>query len=326
MTVLTLNAYLKQGVGDPMLVDLVDRIASACWQISQIVRDAALAGNQGQTDKVNPQGEVQKPIDLIADEIFRRSCLQNSGVGVLISEEVEDVYHREGMKAGDFAVAYDPLDGSSNLDVNLSVGSIFSISRVGKSLAELPSGRNIECAGYTIFGPSVMLVLTFGDQVDGFTLDVSAEEFLLTHPNMRVPKDTNEFAINASRERFWDDVVKGYVRDCVAGSDGPRSKAFNMRWTASMVADIHRLLCRGGVFLYPQDAENAHQGGKLRLLYEAQPMAMIVEAAGGIGSTGKARILDVCPKAPHQRTSVMLGAASEIGRLESAYETAQERA
>ena len=326
MTILTLSTYLKQEVGDPKLIDLVDRIASACWQISQIVRDAALVGNQGQTDTLNPQGELQKPIDLIADEIFSRSCLQSGDVGALISEEVEGVFCRDGMKKGDFVIAYDPLDGSSNLDVNLSVGSIFSISQLDDDQFVLPKGRSIQCAGYAVYGPSVMLVLSFGGQVDGFTLDVNAEEFRLTHPKMQMPNDTNEIAINASRERFWDDVMTSYVKDCFAGSSGPRNKSFNMRWTASMVADVHRLLCRGGVFLYPQDAKNAEQGGKLRLLYEAQPMALIVETAGGSASTGKARILDVCPKTPHQRTSVMLGAADEIERLEESYKTTKEQA
>ena len=319
MKFVTLNAYLKREVSEPSLANLVDRIASACWQISATVRNAALAGNQGETVNVNPQGEVQKPIDLIADDIFRHSCLQNSDVGALISEEVQEVYHRTDAKEGDFVVAYDPLDGSSNIDVNLSVGSIFSISRFQDIQALLPAGRKIECAGYAIYGPSVMLVLTFSDKVDGFTLDVDAAEFVLTHPNMQISNDTIEFAINTSRERFWDDIVSAYVEDCIAGDDGPRRKSFNMRWTASMVADVHRLLCRGGVFLYPQDKENAGQGGKLRLLYEAQPMAFIVETAGGRASTGKARILDVPPQTPHQRTSVILGASDEIERLENAY-------
>lgn len=170
-----------------------------------------------------------------------------------------------------------------------------------------------------------MLVLTFGNQVDGFTLDLNTEEFRLTHPNMLIPTNTNEIAINASRERFWDAAVQSYVKDCFAGSKGPGNKSFNMRWTASMVADVHRLLCRGGVFLYPLDSKNEDQGGKLRLLYEAQPMAMTVETAGGKSSTGNMCILDVAAITAHQRTSVMLGAANEIERLENAYNVKQKR-
>lgn len=317
MSGMTLNAYLETEVGDPDLVDLIDHIASACWKIAQVVRDSALDGNQGQAGSVNPQGEVQKPIDLIADDIFRSSCARNSKVAVLISEEVEDITHVKPGQSGDFIVAYDPLDGSSNLDVNLSVGSIFAVSRLDHDLDPLPNGRRLECAGYAIYGPSTMLILTFGTRVVGFTLDVAGVTFVLTHPYMRIVPDTAEFAINVSRSRHWDAPVSKYVKDCIDGPSGPRGKAFNMRWTASMVADVHRILTRGGVFLYPVDAENKAQGGKLRLLYEAFPMAMIVEAAGGRASNGKTDLLDVCAETAHQRASVILGAKNEVDHFDT---------
>ncbi|WP_420861300.1 class 1 fructose-bisphosphatase [Algirhabdus cladophorae] len=313
----TLNAYLEQEVSDPDLVDLIDRIASACWKISQVVRDAALNGHQGQAQSINPQGEVQKPIDLLADDIFRHSCKQNDRTSVLISEEVEEITQLRPSQQGDFVVAYDPLDGSSNLDVDLSVGSVFGVSRLAKDLKPLPAGRALICSGYAIYGPSTMLVLTLGTRVVGFTLDMGSEDYVLTHPDMRIPADTAEFAINMSCAPHWDARAARYVEQCVAGPDGARGKAFNMRWTASMVADIHRILIRGGVFLYPMDAENAGLGGKLRLLYEAFPMAMIAEVAGGSASNGKADILDVSAETPHQRTSVILGAQNEVQHFQS---------
>ena len=312
MSHMTLNAYLAAEVSDASLIDLIDRIASASWQIAQVVRDAALDGNQGQAGSVNPQGEVQKPLDLIADDIFRTSCAQNAKTSVLISEEVEDIVRLKPGAAGDFIVAYDPLDGSSNLDVNLSVGSIFAVSRLADDLDPLPKGRTLECAGYAIYGPSTILVLTLGAKVVGFTLDVVNEDFVLTHPDMRIPADASEFGINVSRSRHWDAKVTRYVESCIAGPDGPRGRAFNMRWTASMVADVHRILTRGGVFLYPVDAENQEQGGKLRLLYEGFPMAMIAEVAGGRASNGHADLLDVAADTAHQRTSVILGAKNEV--------------
>ncbi len=312
MAGMTLGAYLEAEVSDLDLIDLVDRIASACWKIAQVVRDAALDGNQGQADSVNPQGEVQKPIDLIADDIFRASCAQSAKVSVLVSEEVEEITNLKPGQSGDFIVAYDPLDGSSNLDVNLSVGSIFCVSRLADDLGPLPDGRSLKCAGYAIYGPSTMLVLTFGMQVVGFTLDVTGEDYVLTHPDMRIPAEACEFAINGSRSRHWDARVSTYVEGCITGPAGPRGKAFNMRWTASMIADVHRILTRGGVFLYPVDAENQAQGGKLRLLYEAFPMAMIAEAAGGRASNGQSDLLDIDAEDAHQRTSVILGARHEV--------------
>ncbi len=274
---------------------------------------------------MNPQGEVQRPLDLMADEVFARSCAGNSSVGILISEEVEEVVAVKAAEAGDFVVSYDPLDGSSNLDVDLSVGTIFAISRLaeGGDAERLPQGQDLLCAGYAIYGPSTMLVLTTGGRVDGFCLDPETDTFVLTHPDMRIARETGEFAINASRRRHWDGVVQDYVAQCIDGPIGPRGKAFNMRWTASMVAEVHRILIRGGVFLYPIDDENRTRGGKLRLLYEAYPMALIVEAAGGRATNGKTDILRIVPDSLHQRTSVVLGSGAEVDRIAAAYEQAE---
>jgi len=317
----SLSDYLARNAGELALADLIERIASACWTISKLVSTSALNGHQGSTDAVNPQGEVQKPLDILADDVFRRSCGAIKNLSALISEEVEDITWLSPARRGAFVLAYDPLDGSSNLDVDLTVGSIFAVSKLRSDSAidVLPNGRELLCSGYAIYGPSTMLVLTFGDQVDGFTLDDRTDSFVLTHPNMTVPQQTCEFAINVSRQCHWDLTIRSYVNDCLKGPEGPRQKAFNMRWTASMVADVHRILVRGGVFLYPVDADNAAKGGKLRLLYEAMPMAMIIESAGGGATDGLIPLLDVSATTPHQRTSVILGAREEIHLIRAAY-------
>lgn len=317
----TLRDYLARNAGEVALADLIERIASACWSISDLVNASALDGHQGSTNEINPQGEEQKPLDILADEVFVRCSSANDDLCALISEEVDEITWVKPAQAGSFVLAYDPLDGSSNLDVDLSVGSIFAISKLRSDSADdvLPNGRDLICSGYAIYGPSTMLVLTFGDHVDGFTLDKKTDSFVLTHPHMTVPPHACEFAINVSRQRHWDETIQTYISDCLQGPDGPRKKAFNMRWTASMVADVHRILIRGGVFLYPVDADNRAAGGKLRLLYEAMPMAMIVEAAGGGATDGSIALLDVAAATPHQRTSVILGARIEIDLIRAAY-------
>lgn len=303
------------------MADLIERIASACWSISHLVRASALESNQGSTDQVNPQGEAQKPLDILADEVFARTCKPNENLAALISEEVADVTWLRPTARGAYVLAYDPLDGSSNLDVDLSVGSIFAVSKMRSDDPKevLPKGRALVCAGFAIYGPSTMFVLTLGDRVDGFTLDEASDSFVLTHPNMTIPPHANEFAINVSRQRHWDDVIGQYVADCIEGPNGVRGKSFNMRWTASMVAEVHRILVHGGVFLYPVDAENKAAGGKLRLLYEAMPMAMIVEAAGGSATDGRHALRDIEPTTHHQRTSVILGARDEVDLIRAAY-------
>lgn len=237
---------------------------------------------------MNALGEIQKPLDILAGDLFMQACRPCAQLTATLSEEVDEVTWLKEPEKGDFLSAFDPLYGSSNLDVNLSVGSIFGITRVKSDGVYdiLPQGRDVICAGYAIYGSSTMFVLTLGTRVDGFTLNPDADSFVLTHPNMQIPPEALEFAINMSRQGFWDAAVRSYIADCVAGVDGPRRKAFNMRWTASMVADVHHILTRGGVFLYPTDTENMISGGKLRLMYEAIPMARIVEAAGGTALDG----------------------------------------
>ncbi len=322
MTQMTLRQHLMAKATDTDLMILIEDIAIACCMISDEVRHGAFAGNLGAAGTENVQGEAQKSLDVISDEIFQALVGGNPRLAALVSEEVEEVnWRKETPQAGDFVVYYDPLDGSSNLDVNLSVGTIFSIVRLGQAIEMTDSAIQIKgteqiAAGYAIYGPSTGLVITTGQGVDGFTHHPGSGAFLLTQPAMSIPAETQEFAINASRYDLWAAPVRQYIDDCLRGVDGPRGKKFNMRWCASMVADVHRILTRGGVFLYPKDSGNAGQGGKLRLMYEANPMGMLVEAAGGASSTGTGRILEVEPTGHHQRVSVILGSKEEVAVIE----------
>jgi fructose-1,6-bisphosphatase I len=267
------------------LIFLLEDVATACRIISNHIRSGAFSDSLGATDITNVQGETQK-------------------------------------KAGDFVVYFDPLDGSSNLDVNLSVGSIFSVVETKEALdptddaSVLIRGSDQICAGYAIYGPSTALIITTGNGVNGFTHQQGTGEFRLTYRDMTIPVQTQEFAINASRRRYWEAPVQRYFDECLAGEDGPRGAYFNMRWTASMVAEVHRILTRGGVFLYPIDSANRDQGGKLRLMYEANPMGLVVEQAGGAASTGHQRIMDVEPTSHHQRVSVILGSKDEVALID----------
>ena len=308
---------------DKDLIFLLEDIATACRIISHQIRGGAFAGSLGATKSTNVQGETQKQLDVIANDIFVRHCSNCGRVAALVSEEVDEVYWlKDKPEAGDYLVYFDPLDGSSNLDVNLSVGSIFSISQLPTAIdatddrSVLRKGAEQICAGYSVYGPSTALVITTGNGVNGFTHQQGTGEFRLTFPDMVIPETTAEFAINASRYSLWDQPVRRYFDECIHGKDGPRNKTFNMRWTASMVAEVHRILIRGGVFLYPRDTGNAQAGGKLRLMYEANPMALIVEQAGGAASTGAERILDVQPTSHHQRVPVILGSKEEVSVLD----------
>lgn len=317
MTALSMRSYLMQNAYDPDLIFLLEDIATASRAIAGLVRSGAFEGNLGSAGQTNVQGETQKTLDIMANDVFERECANSPRLAALVSEEVEEVTWLKEPKIGDYLLYFDPLDGSSNLDVNLSVGSIFSVMQVQADGDRnvLHAGRNQICAGYAVYGPSTMLVITQGDEVAGFSCQPDTGEFCLTHPKMTVPAETSEYAINTSRARYWHAPVKRYVDECVAGKEGPRGRSFNMRWTASMVADIHRILIRGGVFMYPADSNNQKAGGKLRLMYEANPMAMIIESAGGGASTGMGPILEVTPEAPHQRVPVILGSRDEVAIL-----------
>jgi fructose-1,6-bisphosphatase I len=305
------------------LIFLLEDIATSCRVISHQIRGGAFSDRLGAIKSTNVQGETQKQLDVIANEVFVRHCSNCNRVAALVSEEVDEVYWlKDNPQAGDYLIYFDPLDGSSNLDVNLSVGSIFSISRLPEAIdatddrSVLRAGSEQISAGYSVYGPSTALVVTTGHGVNGFTHQQGTGEFRLTFSDMTIPETTEEFAINASRYKLWGAPVRRYFDECIDGIGGPRGKIFNMRWTASMVAEVHRILTRGGVFLYPRDSGNAAAGGKLRLMYEANPMALIVEQAGGAASTGQERILDVQPTSHHQRVSVILGSREEVALLE----------
>jgi fructose-1,6-bisphosphatase len=301
---------------------LLNDIRLACKRISYLIGKGALGGVHGEAGGENVQGERQMKLDVMANDIFLRTNEWGGHLAAMASEELEEVYSIPAQyPRGHYLLAFDPLDGSSNIDVNGTVGSIFSVLRCPEGVTEplakdfLQPGTEQVCAGYAIYGPTTMLVLTLGHGVHGFTLDREIGEFMLTHPELRIPAQTSEFAINASNERFWEPPVKRYISECLAGGSGPRAKDFNMRWIASFVAEVHRILLRGGLFMYPKDSKDPARAGRLRLLYEANPMAYLVEQAGGAASTGRGRLLDVKPDDLHQRAPVILGSKEEVERI-----------
>jgi fructose-1,6-bisphosphatase I len=300
---------------------LLNNIVTACKQISHKVNRGNLIGVLGSADSENVQGEVQKKLDIITNDIMINALNWTGQLAGMASEEIDDFIPIPSQyPKGKYLVLFDPLDGSSNIDVNLAVGTIFSILRCREGVdAEredfLRKGAEQVCAGFVLYGPSTMMVLTTGHGVNAFTLDQDIGEFILTHPNMRIPEDTSEFAINMSNQRFWEEPVQRYIDECLQGKEGPRGKNFNMRWIASLVADVYRILTRGGVFLYPYDLRDPNKPNKLRILYEANPMAFIIEQAGGACSTGRERILDIKPTGIHQRVPVILGSKHEVERI-----------
>lgn len=309
---------------EPELRLLIELVARACKSIGHVISKGELGDVLGSLDTENVQGEVQKKLDVIANEMFLEANEWGGHLAALASEEMEKIHPVPNRyPKGEYLLLYDPIDGSSNVDVDLSVGTIFSVLRApddasGRDIREsdfLQSGTRQVAAGYAIYGPQTLMVLTLGSGVFGFTLDREMGSWIMTHPNMQVPRKTNEFAINASNSRHWSGPVRRYIDECLQGADGPLGKDFNMRWTASMVADVHRILTRGGVFLYPVDKRNSAAGGKLRLLYEANPMAMLIEQAGGKATTGSTRILDLEPTSLHQRVGVILGSMDEVVRI-----------
>jgi fructose-1,6-bisphosphatase I len=303
------------------LREMLTDIAEACRQVAAEVNKGALRGNMGSLESQNVQGETQKHLDVIANDIWLQANEQGGHYAGMASEEMEGPYQvpERYRRSGKYLLLFDPLDGSSNVDLNFTVGSIFSIlvsPNHSPALEDfLQPGAQQIAAGYALYGSSTMLVLTTGQGVNGFTLDETSCDFVLTHPDMRIPQDSSEFAINMSRQRLWEAPVKRYIDECLQGKDGLRGKDFNMRWVASMVAEVHRILIRGGVFMYPIDDGLRTQGGRLRLMYEANPMAMLVEQAGGAASAGLERILDIRPGALHQRVPVFLGSSREIERI-----------
>jgi fructose-1,6-bisphosphatase I/sedoheptulose-1,7-bisphosphatase len=303
-------------------------VALACRIIARTVARGDLgAGDGAKGGDVNVQGETQKALDVISNQVFMNTTQTGGYCAGIASEEMDAPYQIPPQHPrGKYLLVFDPLDGSSNIDVNVSVGSIFSVLRApqdaidsGRDVTEadfLQPGIRQVAAGYALYGPTTMLMLTVGNGVAGFTLDPGLGEFMLTHANVRIPADTHEFAINASNARFWESPVKRYVDECLAGKTGPRGKDFNMRWIASMVAEAHRILMRGGVFMYPRDTKDPAKPGRLRLLYEANPIGFIMEEAGGRASTGRTPVLGVQPTALHQRIALVFGSKNEVERIE----------
>ncbi|MEY4014811.1 MAG: hypothetical protein RLZZ290_1675 [Pseudomonadota bacterium] len=322
----TLSKFLIQQTKDkshhPDLSALLVDIAAAVKAISAMTAKGALGGVLGSLETQNVQGETQKKLDVMSDQAFINTFSLGGLVAGLASEENDDpIFYADRAGEAQYLAVFDPLDGSSNIDVNVSVGSIFSILRapIGTELntsSFLRPGIEQVAAGYAIYGPSTMLVLTVGKGTHGFTLDREVGNFVLTHPNIQIPEDTSEFAINASNERFWEPPVARYVGECKQGKSGERGRDFNMRWIASMVADVHRILMRGGVFMYPKDTKDPSKPGRLRLMYEANPMSFIIEQAGGAASTGRGRILEVQPEHVHQRIPVVVGSRNEVERIQ----------
>ncbi len=308
---------------------LLEVVARACKGISQAVNKGALGGVLGTAGSENVQGEMQKKLDIIANEVLIEANEWGGHLAAMASEEMDSIYVVPNRyPQGEYLLLFDPLDGSSNIDVNVSIGTIFSVLKKPEGHAGveekdfLQAGSQQVAAGYCVYGPQTTLVLTVGDGVAMFTLDREQGSFVLTEENVRVPADTKEFAINMSNMRHWDEPVKRYIDECLQGRDGPRDKDFNMRWIASMVADVHRILTRGGVFLYPWDKREPEKAGKLRLMYEANPMSWLIEQAGGAATNGKQRILDIQPGKLHERVSVVLGSKNEVERVTS-YHTQQ---
>ncbi|WP_062062906.1 class 1 fructose-bisphosphatase [Cellvibrio sp. OA-2007] len=301
---------------DTDLIQVIETLIDASKEIAFRVRQGALAGVLGSSQEENVQGETQKYLDIISNQLMKDLLLACEPVAALASEEEDTVVAANA--TGKYLVAFDPLDGSSNIDINGQIGTIFSIYRALDSIphhSELQfsqKGSQQVCAGYVLYGPSTLLAITTGNGTRCFTLDSRQGDFLLTSDKIQIAKDTQEFAINMSNSRFWNEAMKSYINDLVLGETGPRAKRFNMRWNAAMVGDVHRVLTRGGIFLYPSDSRNAKQPAKLRLLYEANPMAMLIENAGGKAHSETQRILDIQPQQLHERVAVILGSANEV--------------
>ncbi len=339
---ISLTRYLveqqrQDGHIPPELRLLLEVVARACKSISQAVNKGAIGGEAsilGTAGSENIQGEVQKKLDIIANEVLIEANEWGGHLAAMASEEMDGIYVVPNRyPQGEYLLLFDPLDGSSNIDVNVSIGTIFSVlkkpeanssGQAGVEEADfLQAGNKQVAAGYCVYGPQTTLVLTVGDGVAMFTLDREQGSFVLTAENIQIPLDTQEFAINMSNMRHWDEPVKHYIDECLQGKDGPRGKNFNMRWIASMVADVHRILTRGGIFMYPWDKREPEKAGKLRLMYEANPMSWLIEQAGGASTNGKQRIMDLQPSKLHERVSVVLGSKNEVERVTAYHHKAE---
>ena len=316
MSYLNLSQFLEQQTGNltPELAQVISTIAATCQTIDQALQKGALAGVLGSAQHENVQGEEQKKLDVISNDYLIVALKIHPQVGGLASEELDEF--TPAQENGKYLVLFDPLDGSSNIDINMCVGTIFSILPAKNAVTQaedfMQAGNQQVAAGYVLYGPSTMLALTVGAGTVFFTFDPETQQFLLTSENIQVAVDTKEYAINSSNQRHWENPVKRYIEELLAGKTGPREKDFNMRWVACMVGDIHRILCRSGIFMYPYDLKDPKKAGRLRLMYEANPMSMLIEQAGGASSTGRIRILDIEPTDLHQRVPVIIGSKNEV--------------
>ncbi len=316
MSYLNLSQFLEQQTGNltPELAQVISTIAATCQTIDQALQKGALAGVLGSAQHENVQGEEQKKLDVISNDYLIDALKVHQQVGGLASEELDEF--TPAQENGKYLVLFDPLDGSSNIDINMCVGTIFSILPAKNAVTQaedfMQAGNQQVAAGYVLYGPSTMLALTVGAGTVFFTFDPETQQFLLTSENIQVAADTKEYAINSSNQRHWENPVKRYIEELLAGKTGPREKDFNMRWVACMVGDIHRILCRSGIFMYPYDLKDPKKAGRLRLMYEANPMSMLIEQAGGASTTGRVRILDIEPTDLHQRVPVIIGSKNEV--------------
>ena len=301
------------------VAEVVEAVAEAAKKLSRVIAAGPLVGITGVQGGTNPDGDAQKDIDIAADQLMR-DALRASPVAAVLSEEVElpEVLDEAAL----LCVAIDPLDGSANLENNISVGTIFSIRpKVGDVLSTFFEPGTAQCAaGFFIYGPQTSLVLAVDGRVDFFILNPASDEFVLVNRGVHIPPDTPEFAINASNRRHWSSPVRAYIDECVAGVNGERGRDFNMRWIGSLVAEAYRILVRGGVFLYPADARPGYSEGRLRLVYEAHPIALIMEWAGGAASSGRARILELSARTPHQRVPLIMGSPRAVRDIDVVHE------
>jgi fructose-1,6-bisphosphatase I len=323
-----LSSFLKHNKTDADLVEVIEVLMIACKEVALQLREGALAGVLGTSTLTNVQGETQKKLDIVSNDIIKKVLLDNRLVrGVASEEEEEPVW---GSRDGRYLVTFDPLDGSSNIDINVSVGTIFSIIEAPKPWAKqdtnefLQPGRQQVAAGYVLYGPSAVLALTTGNGVNMFTL-AHTGDFILTEESVKIPEETSEFSINMSNKRHWEPQMQEYIDDLLLGEEGPREKNYNMRWVASMVAEVHRLLTRGGIFTYPWDKRDPSKPGKLRLMYEGNPMSFLIEQAGGVASTCYEEIMDLSPEHIHQRVSVALGSKQEVEMLKAYHRKKSEK-
>jgi len=315
---LSLNQALEQAQVDPQLVSLIESVTTTCKNIAERLRGGALSGLYGSAEQQNVQGEVQKKLDVISNDLLKQALLANRSVAGIASEEEEHTIASDN--DGPYLVTFDPLDGSSNIDINVTVGTIFSVLAAPQDGTEITSttflqaGRKQIAAGYVLYGPSVILALTTGNGVAMYNLGADGD-FYQTEDQVQVPSSTQEFAINMSNQRFWQAPMQNYVSDLLLGEEGPMEKRFNMRWIASMVAEVHRILTRGGIFMYPYDSRDPNKAGKLRLMYEGNPMSFLIEQAGGASSNTQKPIMDIEPHHIHQRVPVILGSKQEVERV-----------